>query len=272
MSTDAHQEWREWHERRVAAVSGPYGPLAVTGTHWLDDRPDGRIEGLPGLWTAEGDEVVLRAAAEDGLAVDGAPAAGGPPLPDRRGRYTHRLGPDGGPETTRVTWGARHLLVLRREGRWAVRAHDPDAAARRGFAGIEVYPYDERWVRPGLFRPYAQRRTALVPNADGQRRSLGLAGELAFIVAGDEHTLQVAVEGDGSLWAVLADATSGTDSYRFRFLRPPAPAEDGTVTVDFNRTLLPPCAFADHFLCPFPPPGNTLPFALRAGERNRIDH
>ncbi|MEV7382169.1 DUF1684 domain-containing protein [Streptomyces lydicus] len=178
MSTDARQEWREWHERRVAAVSGPYGPLAVTGTHWLDDRPDGRIEGLPGLWTAEGDEVVLRAAAEDGLAVDGAPAAGGPPLPDRRGRYTHRLGPDGGPETTRVTWGARHLLVLRREGRWAVRAHDPDAAARRGFAGI----------------------------------------------------------------------------------------------VDFNRTLLPPCAFADHFLCPFPPPGNTLPFALRAGERNRIDH
>ncbi|MFI0223875.1 hypothetical protein ACH4OG_16310 [Streptomyces lydicus] len=31
--------------------------------------------------------------------------------------------------------------------------------------------------------------------------------------------------GDGSLWAVLADATSGTDSYRFRFLRPPPPEE-----------------------------------------------
>ncbi|MFE0190438.1 DUF1684 domain-containing protein [Streptomyces sp. NPDC058989] len=261
MSTHAPQEWRDWHARRVAAVSGPYGPLALTGAHWPADHPDGRIEGLPGIWTERGDGVVLRAAAGDGLTVDGEPADG-----------EFHLGPDDDPTATRVAVGERHLLVLRREDRWAVRDYDPDAAARRAFAGIEVYEYDERWVRPGLFRPYAQGRTVRVPHADGQRRGLGLAGELAFTVAGDEHTLQVAVESDGSLWAVLADDTSGTDSYRFRFLRPPAPAEDGTVTVDFNRTLLPPCAFADHFLCPFPPPGNTLPLALRAGERNRIVH
>jgi len=37
--------------------------------------------------------------------------------------------------------------------------------------------------------------------------------------------------------------------------------------VDLNRTQLPPCAFSDAFICPFPPPGNTLPFALEAGER-----
>jgi hypothetical protein len=29
----------------------------------------------------------------------------------------------------------------------------------------------------------------------------------------------------------------------------------------------PPCAFADAFVCPFPPPGNALPIALEAGER-----
>ncbi|MGW1375863.1 DUF1684 domain-containing protein [Streptomyces sp. NPDC002446] len=261
MSTHALQEWRDWHARRVAAVSGPYGPLALTGTHWLADHPGGRIGGLPGIWTEGADEVVLRAAAGDGLTVDGEPAAG-----------EFRLGQDPGPTATRVAVGERHLLVLRREGRWAVRDYDPHSAARRSFAGIEVYAHDERWVRPGRFRPYAQGRTVRVPHADGQRRLLGLAGELAFTFEGDEHTLQVAVEGDGSLWAVLADATSGTDSYRFRFLRPSAPAEDGTVTVDFNRTLLPPCAFADHFLCPFPPPGNTLPIALRAGERNHIVH
>ncbi|MFE0376845.1 DUF1684 domain-containing protein [Streptomyces inhibens] len=261
MSIHALQEWQDWRAQRVAGVSQPYGPLALAGTHWLADRPDGRIEGLPGLWTEEGDAVVLRADADEGLTVDGRPAAG-----------AFRLGQDAGPEAVRVAHGERHLLVLRREGRWAVRDYDPAAPARRGFAGIDVFDHDERWVRPGLFRPYAQGRTVQVPNADGQRRGLGLAGELAFIFEGDEHTLQVAVEGDGSLWAVLADATSGTDSYRFRFLRPPAPAEDGTVTVDFNRTLLPPCAFADHFLCPFPPPGNTLPIALRAGERNHIVH
>ncbi|MFJ8674536.1 DUF1684 domain-containing protein [Streptomyces sp. NPDC093589] len=259
-TTNAREAWQEWHEQRVASVSRPYGPLALTGTHWLSDHPDGHIEALPGVWTAEGDQVVLRATAEDRLTVDGKPLDG-----------EVRLGPDGPPEGARVARGGRRLPVLRREGLWAVRDFDPDSAARRAFAGIKVHDHDERWVRSGLFRPYARDRTVEVPHADGQRRGLGLAGELAFTLEGDEHTLQVAVEDDGSLWAVLADATSGKDSYRFRFLRPPAPAEDGTVTVDLNRTLLPPCAFADHFLCPFPPPGNTLPFALRAGELSRLD-
>lgn len=138
---------------------------------------------------------------------------------------------------------------------------------RAAFRGIEATPYDERWVVPGVFRPYEETRSVRVENADGRERGLGLSGELVFDLHGGEHTLQVAVEDDGTLWAVFADATSGRDSYRFRFLRPPAPAADGSVTVDFNRALLPPCAFADHFICPFPPPGNTLDTAVAAGER-----
>lgn len=54
----------------------------------------------------------------------------------------------------------------------------------------------------------------------------------------------------------------------FDFLRPAAPDAEGRTTVDFNRSLLPPCAFADHFVCPFPPPGNTLGVAIAAGERD----
>ncbi|MFI8998103.1 DUF1684 domain-containing protein [Streptomyces sp. NPDC053542] len=256
MSTEAEKDWRAWHAERERTVSGPTGPLALTGTYWLADQPGGRIEGVPGQWTEDGDAVLLTAGAEDGLLVDGVPLDG-----------EARLGADGGPETARVTHGDRRLVVLRREDLWAVRVFDPHSEALRAFTGIDAFPYDARWRLTGRFRPYEQGRTVQVPNADGRERGLGLAGELAFTVDGEEHTLQAAVEADGSLWAVLADATSGTESYRFRFLRPPAPAADGTVTVDLNRTLLPPCAFADHFICPFPPPGNTLPFALRAGER-----
>ncbi|MCK7623200.1 DUF1684 domain-containing protein [Streptomyces sp. RS10V-4] len=254
----ARRDWERWHAARLAAVTGPYGPLAVAGTHWLADHPGGRIPGLPGHWTAApgGDAVVLGAAPGDGLTVDGAPADGG-----------YRLGADTGPEAARVAQGARRLVLLRREGLWAVRDTDPGAPARSRFPGIDVHDHDARWVRPGLFRPYAAPRTVRLPNADGQERDFVLGGELAVPLDGDEHTLQVAVEGDGSLWAVLADAGSGTEHYRFRFLRTAAPAADGTVTVDLNRVHLPPCAFSDHFLCPFPPPGNTLPFTLRAGER-----
>ncbi|MFD5032528.1 DUF1684 domain-containing protein [Streptomyces sp. NPDC058405] len=258
--TDPVQDWRGWHEQRVFTVSAPYGPLSLTGTHWLADHPEGRLPALPGVWREDGDEVVLTAAAGDGLTAGGAPLDG-----------EIRLSADLGPfEESRIAAGARRLVVLRREGLWAVRDFDPRSDARRAFLGIEATPYDAGWELPGRFRPYDESRTVQVENADGRERGLGLGGEIAFTVGGTEHTLQAAVETDGSLWVVFADTTSAKDSYRFRFLRPGVPAEDGTVTVDFNRALLPPCAFADHFICPFPPPGNTLPIAVPAGERHLV--
>ena len=103
--------------------------------------------------------------------------------------------------------------------------------------------------------------------ADGVRLGLGLSGELAFPLDGLDVTLRVAVQDHGRLWAVFADSTSGHGSYRFRFLYPDAPDAEGRTTVDLNRVVLPPCAFADQFICPFPPPGNTLGVAIEAGER-----
>ncbi|MEU6824687.1 DUF1684 domain-containing protein [Streptomyces atriruber] len=259
--TDAVQDWKHWHEQRTETVSAPYGPLALTGTHWLADYPEGHLPGIPGHWVDTPDAVLLTAAPDEGLTVDGQPLTG----------KVH-LGADSGPVTdARVALGGRRLVVFRREGLWAVRDFDPDAAARRVFRGIDATAYDDRWAVPGRFTPYDEDRTVTVGNADGKERGLGLGGELSFRLGGVEHTLQVSVEADGSLWAVFADASSGLSSYRFRFLRPAAPEADGRTTVDFNRALLPPCAFADHFICPFPPPGNTLLSEIAAGERNLRD-
>lgn len=264
MSTDTDPDpvrnWKNWHERRIASVSAPHGPLSLTGTHWLSDYPEGRIPAVTGVWRDRGDGVSVTATAADGITVDGRPLTGEAVLAADRGPLGE----------SRVALGGRRLVILRREGLWAVRDFDPDSPARRAFVTVEATPYDERWVLPGRFCPYEESRTVRVRNADGQERGLGLGGELGFSVGGLAHTLQVAVEPDGSLWAVFADATSGLSSYRFRFLRPSPPAGDGTVTVDLNRVLLPPCAFAEHFICPFPPPGNTLSFEVPAGERNVV--
>jgi uncharacterized protein (DUF1684 family) len=259
---DPKTAWQRWHDHRVATVSAPYGPLALTGTHWLADVPEGRIPAVPGRWRTTGDGVVLTAAPEDGIRLDGAPLTGEAVL-----AADHLP-----PADARVTAGRRHLVVIRREGAWAVRVFDPDSAARRAFAGIEASPYDPDLVLPGSFRRYPEERTVQVENADGRERGFALGGELAFVHRGTRHTLQVAVDdADGTLWAVFGDATSGRSSYRFRFLRPGAPDGDGAVTVDLNRAVLPPCAFADHFVCPFPPPGNVLPFEVAAGERRLKD-
>ncbi|MGW1727220.1 DUF1684 domain-containing protein [Streptomyces sp. NPDC002306] len=258
MTTDASDDWKRWHEQRTTAVSAPYGPLALAGSHWLDDYPAGRLPDIPGSWVADGDVVVLTAAETDGLTVDGKPLDG-----------EVRLAADLGPAAAaRVALGGRRLVVLVREDAWGVRDFDPDTGTRRRFRGIEATPYDPRWSVPGRFTPYGEHRVVRVENADGRERGLGLGGELAFTLDGRDHTLQVSVEDDGSLWAVFADATSGESSYRFRFLRPAAPDAEGRTTVDLNRALLPPCAFADHFVCPFPPPGNRLDVAVAAGERH----
>jgi uncharacterized protein (DUF1684 family) len=258
MSVDASDDWKRWHEQRVEKVSAPYGPLALVGTHWIEDYPDGRLPDVPGAWAVDGDGVVLTATEADGLAVDGTPFAG-----------EIRLAADREP-SARVTLGERHLVVLVREGVWGVRDYDPAAETRRAFRGIDATPYDPDWSVPGRFTPYDDRRTVRVDTADGVERGLALAGELAFALAGEELRIQVAEQADGRLWAVFADTTSGDSSYRFRFLYSAAPAADGNTTVDFNRAQLPPCAFADHFICPFPPPGNTLDLAVEAGERRLV--
>ncbi|MEV5387014.1 DUF1684 domain-containing protein [Streptomyces sp. NPDC052721] len=258
MTTDASDAWKQWHEQRVERVSAPYGPLALTATHWIEDYPDGRIPDIPGNWVADEGGVVLTAAGTDGLTVDGRPFAG-----------EVGLAADRGPEAeARVALGGKRLVVLVREGVWGVRVYDPDSAARQAFRGIEAGPYDPRCSVPGRFTPYDGTRTIRLGNADGRERGFDLAGELTFTLAGQERTLKVARQGDGLLWAVFADATSGDTSFRFRFLFSPAPDAEGRTTVDFNRAQLPPCAFADHFVCPFPPPGNTLDVAVEAGERH----
>jgi uncharacterized protein (DUF1684 family) len=238
----AENEWRQWREDRAAHLSAPLGALALTGTHWLDDvADDGVIPGLPGHWRLEDGRVVHE--------VDGTRTV----LETEGGRLTLADG--------------RSVLAIVREGLLAVRVWDPHAAGRESFAGIETFDWAEHWVVPGVFRPYDESRTVRVPNADGRERGLGLGGELSFTFDGREHRLSVTVEEGGGLWAVLADETSGKSTFRFRFLNTSKPAADGSVTVDLNRTTLPWCAFSDAFICPFPPPGNTLPFALEAGER-----
>ncbi|MFD4988129.1 DUF1684 domain-containing protein [Streptomyces sp. NPDC058374] len=254
----------EWHRRRTAWLTAPHGPLSATGVHWLDDFPEGRLPAIPGRWTADEDRALVTAAPADGLAVDGRPLDG-----------TARLDADqGAPGKARAGQGGRRFAVLRREGLWAVRAHDPDAGRRRAAPRIALWPDDPAARSTGTFTPYPDTGTARVENADGHHRGLGLGGELALTLGGEAVTLQVTVEAGGGLWAVFADATgAGPDAaaeggHRFRFLRTAAPAADGSVAVDLNRAELPPCAFSPYFLCPFPPPGNALAAPVRAGERN----
>ncbi|MFI9273908.1 DUF1684 domain-containing protein [Kitasatospora sp. NPDC052896] len=267
--TDA-DEWKRWTDARTAAVSTAHGVLALTATHWLGPEPT-ELPGLPGRWSGDAAGIRVTARAADGLRPvggNGAAAGGVVPAveePPIDGELL--LHPDTQPEADRLRWRDLLLVPIEREGEPALRVFDPAADRRTGFAGITVYPYAPEWSVPAVFTPFENGdRTVTVPSADGRDRGLAVTGQIAFRLAGEPHTLTVSRSGD-QLTGVISDATSGTDTYRFRFITLPAPDAEGRTVLDFNRAYLPPCAFSEHFICPFPPPGNRLSIAVRAGEK-----
>ncbi|HEV2635023.1 MAG TPA: DUF1684 domain-containing protein [Actinocrinis sp.] len=257
-------EWRQWHDERVARLREPFGILALVGTHWLEQEPAPIIPGEPVLWSGDATSVTVTAKAEHGLVLDGETIDG-----------TVTLTPDTEPNPSTVTAAGQYRLVpIVREGVPALRVYDPQAQTRQDFLGVAAFDYAPDWVRPARFTAYPEQRTESVLNADGRYRGLDLVGTVEFTTpaAGEAeaqtHSFAVERLADGRLKAVFADATSGKSTFRFRFLELPAPAADGATVADFNRAHLPPCAFADHYVCPVPPAGNTLPLPVAAGEQS----
>lgn len=255
------ENWTAWRARREERLRAPHGTLALTGTHWLDDEPAPIVEGEPVLWSGspDGMTVTVTAKAEHGLVLDGEPIDG-----------TVTLFTDSAPHPSVVEapgYGVR-LVPIARDGDAALRVYDANAEALANFAGIDVFDYDPAAAVDALFTPYAAERTEKVQNADGRQRGLGLVGTVALTWAGERRDLAVSRNPSGTLQAVFGDATNGASTYSFRFLTLPAPDADGRTVADFNRAYLPPCAFVDHFVCPYPPTGNRLAVPVEAGEKS----
>jgi hypothetical protein len=93
-------------------------------------------------------------------------------------------------------------------------------------------------------------------------------GAVVFEHDGQRHRIEALDEGDGTLFLIFADRTSGHGSYPAgRYLKAPKPDATGRVVLDFNRAYNPPCAFTDFATCPLPPPENRLDIAIEAGEK-----
>ena len=241
--SDFLSDWQGWRDAREARLRDPHGWLAITAIHWLTATPQ-EFDDVPGEWCSDehGATVVL--------GPDQSLAAGSTLL----GEGVHRLGPLDDVGLT-VVFGDAVAQVADRAGRTIVRPRHPDSPNLRAYRGTPCYPPDPMWVVPGRYEPY--------PAAEGDA-----VGEVVFEHAGSEHRLVAWGEDDGSLWILFRDATSGVTTYpanRQLLTAPPSPG--GTVHLDFNRASNMPCAYTEFATCPLPPPANTLPFAVEAGEQ-----
>ncbi|NUT19129.1 MAG: DUF1684 domain-containing protein [Hamadaea sp.] len=252
MAEDFRAEWERWRERRDRSLRNPQGWLSLTGLHWLGTDP-ATFDTVPGRWRVVDDTVYLVADLADGLTYLDTPVDGEVRVPDS-GRVHH---------------GDVQVEVIERGGWWALRVRDPQSPTLTGFTGVPAYAFDPAWVVEGRFERFPEAQEVKIGSViDGLTHAESAIGVLRFTVGGQDLALTAFDGGDGSLDLLFRDATSGVTTYAAsRSLQVPTPDADGRVWIDFNRAYNMPCAFTEYATCPLPPPENTLPVAVTAGEQ-----
>lgn len=273
------ERWARWRAARERFAVAERGPLALEGTYWVT-VPQQAFPGVPGRWSPPRGVRGLLLDADAGVLDAGVLQAGGPAAGGLRSgapaasAEQARLVPvtaetDEGP--LRFADGRLATVIAGEtaslDGGFALRVWNPASAAIGGFGRISAFDYDPAWVVEARVES-PERTTAEIGHVrDGDRlRTEPVPAEMVFERDGAEHRLLALAEPPGLL-VVFADATTGSESYgvgRFLMLQP---RRDGTVTLDFNRAYLPPCAFSMGYNCPVPPRQNRLPLRIEAGER-----
>ena len=267
---DHATEIEQWRTQRLERLQAPLGWLSLVGLHWVepgthrvgkaDDNDIVLATGpaqLGTLMLAEG-KLQFTAAPESGVNVDGVAPSG-----------TIELVPDSGEKPTVLTFdaGQATLQAIERVGRIGLRVRDARAKTRSGFVGIEQFPIDAGWRVEARFEPHPAGKTIPIANVVGQLEPMANPGAVVFEHDGRTHRLEAVDEGDGQLFLIFADRTSGKETYGAgRFLYAAA-AVDGKTVLDFNKAYNPPCAFNAYSTCPLPPPENRLDLAVTAGEK-----
>ena len=270
-AADYVQSIADWRAEREEELKGPDGWLNLAGLYWLEPgatsmgaAPDNDIvlSDLPaapyvGAFVWENGMVEFRADPGAEVVSNGE-------------RVTQlRLVHDEEGDPTVLTHGLLSWHAIGRLDRMGVRLRDLNHPAVSGFPGIQAYPTDPAWRVEARFEPYPQPEERILNTVvEGLGWKPTAPGVLAFELGGKPLSLEAYAAGPGFL-LIFADLTTGKTTYPAgRYLYAFASRRaGGTVTLDFNKAINPPCAFTDFATCPLPQRRNRLPIAIEAGEQ-----
>jgi uncharacterized protein (DUF1684 family) len=257
-ASTAEADLAKYHARREEGVVLQTGPLALVNTQWVDAEQS--IWGVRGSWLPDPEGLRVVAAPEDNIVVDGK-------LVD--GEVLARAKNQSEPSSIVFDGTRIGTVIANSEGGHALRVWDSESDAIKEFGSIGIFPYNPDWVITATWTENPAGTTMGFEHLkdEGSTREEVIPGDISFTKDGVEYHL-AAFKAGRALQLVFADATSNVDTYgvgRFLYL---APNADGTITLDFNRAVLPPCAFSYNFNCPLPPKQNRFAVRIEAGETN----
>lgn len=258
-----------WRAQRLAELTRPDGWASLIGLHWLDagahrvgsaaDNGIRLLLGPPHLGVFSVRDGKAGFVADAVVTIDGKPGKGGALRSDAE---------EGGPSVIAFDDGKGLATVIERGGRLALRVKHSEADSRVHFAGLQYWPGGPQWRVQARFIPHPPGRKLPIANIIGTTDEIPNPGVVEFTRNGTPYRLEALDQGEGTLFLVFADRTSGHGSYGAgRFIDAPMPDAQGRLALDFNRAYNPPCAFTPFATCPLPPPENRLDLRVEAGEK-----
>ncbi len=267
--SEHEQEVAAWRTGRIERLTAPDGWLSLVGLHWV---PAGTAQTVG---NGEGNDVDLgvgpkqlgRIEWADGrpwfVAADGAVAS----VADAPATRVELL-PELANAPVVVRFGSASLQMLQRGEKFALRIKDSEASTRLKFSGIPHFDVDPSWRIEARFERYPEPRTIEVATVVGTLEAYPNPGRIVFERDGKTHRIEALVEeGTEQYFLIIADRSSGKETYgmaRYLYAGPP---EGDRIVVDFNKAYNPPCAFTAYATCPMPPEGNRLDLYVSAGEK-----
>lgn len=149
----------------------------------------------------------------------------------------------------------------------------PFAKDPEDFKELVYYPPDPKYKIIADLNPIESKKTVTLATNDGKEENYLEYAYAEFDLDGYHHRLLILEVIDmgpfrGKLFFAFGDETSADETYGAgRYLDLVKVPGSRTITLDFNKSYNPYCAYNNDYSCPLPPSENLLRIPIRAGEK-----
>lgn len=255
---------------RATGLTTPYGWFSLVALEWL--KP-----GISTVGSAKDNSIVLAGAPAHLMTVEEKDAEvkllkADASLTMQGKRVSESVVGENEGEAAALSSGTLRMWAIHRGDRRYLRVKDSNAPALKNFHGLSWYAPAKQYRVEARWIPYTSPHTLKVMNKLGQITPVQTPGYVEFELNGTKQTLVPMDAGKEGLFFVFRDLTAKTTTDGGgRFLSVDAPPggldKPGTLLIDFNEAVNPPCAYSPYATCPLASPENRLSVNVEAGEK-----